>query len=176
MSEIKGYMPMLDDIETLAEIDLRGRFIMMACDIEWSMLHIIMSCAPDPLNQSRKFTGQMMHSKIEMTICDLKNNKPHLYEEYKDELEKLWEFKEVRNDLAHYKLQFVDGTKFKEFRFWLIQPDATGEERLHYKPYTIEYFKECLTKFIDLNLTMAKLVEKLREELPPNARIQPVVV
>ncbi len=165
----KGYIPVYDNKETLVEIDLRGRFIMMACDIEFTLLYIMMYCAPDPLNQIRRFNSaeMRMHNKIECTISDLKKYKPHYYEEYKDELEKLWEFKTVRNDMAHLKLLFDKDSDFKLFKFLLIQNDENGKEKLHYKPYTIEYFKECLEKFADLNMTLIKLMQKLQAELPP---------
>jgi hypothetical protein len=166
--EPKGYIPVFDDMETLAEIDIRGRFIMMACDLEFTLLHIMMHCAPDPMNQIRRFNSDemRMHNKIECTISDLKKYKPHLYEAYKDDLEKLWEFKIVRNDLAHLKLLFDKNSDFKLFKFLLIQDDENGKERLHYKPYSIEYLKECLIKFVDLNMALVKLVEKLQAELP----------
>ncbi len=35
--EPKGFIPILDDPKTLVEIDIRGRFLMMACDIEWTL-------------------------------------------------------------------------------------------------------------------------------------------
>ena len=165
----KGYIPVFDDKKTLAEIDIRGRFLMMACDIEWSMLHIMIHCAPDPMNQIRKFNSKemRMHNKIECTISDLKKYKLNYYEEYKDELDKLWEFKDVRNDLAHLKLLVEDNFDFKLFKFLVIQDDENGKEKLYYKPYTIEYLKECLRKFTDLNLNLAKLVDRLRSESKP---------
>lgn len=153
-----------DDIKTLVEIDIRGRFIMMACDIEFTLLYIMMYCAPDPMNQLRRFNseGMRMHNKIEATIADLKKFKPKYYEEYKEELDKLWEFKQVRNDLAHLKLLFEEHSDFKSFKFLMIQDDKSGVEKLYYKPYTVEYLKECLRKFVDLNMTLLKLVEKLQ--------------
>jgi hypothetical protein len=152
-----------DSIETLVEIDIRGRFLMMACDIELTLIYISLYCAPDPLNP-RKFEGLMMHNKIDNAISDLKKHKPEYYEEYKDELEKLWHFKEVRNDLAHYKLMPQPNKDFKEFHFLVIQKNAEGKERLHYKPYTLEYLTECLNKFRLLNLTLAELVNKLDKD------------
>ncbi len=80
---------------------------MMACDVEWTMLHIMTHCAPDPMNQIRRFNSEdmKMHNKIQCTISDLKKYKPHYYEEYKEELDQLMEFKTVRNDVSHHKLK-----------------------------------------------------------------------
>ena len=141
---------------------------MMACDIEWTMLHIMMHCAPDPQNQIRRFNSDemRMHNKIECTIADLKKYKPVLYDQYKDELEKLWEFKQVRNDLSHHKLLIEDNTDFKEFMFLFIKDGETGKEKLYYKLYTFEYLQECLTKFAKLEVTLAQLVETLKKDLP----------
>ncbi|HVM88726.1 MAG TPA: hypothetical protein VMT76_11105 [Puia sp.] len=75
-----------------------------------------------------------MHNKIECTISDLKKYKPHYYEEYKDKLEKFWEFKIVRNDLVHLKLLFDKNSDFKTFTFLLIKDDESGQEKLHCKP------------------------------------------
>ncbi len=164
---------MYEDHDTLVEIDIRGRFLMMACDIELTLIYVSLYCAPDPLNP-RQFEGQTMYNKIENAISDLKKHKPQYYEEYKDELDKLWHFREVRNDLAHYKLIIPKENKYNEFQFLVIQKNAEGKERLHYKPYTKDYLAECLNKFRLLNLTLAKLVEKLDADfkLPhPNTAI-----
>jgi hypothetical protein len=56
------------------EMEIRGRFLMMACDIEWTMLMIMTHCAPNPLEQ-RDFKDMRMHNKIECTIADLKRHK-----------------------------------------------------------------------------------------------------
>lgn len=76
-------------IQELAEIDIRGRFMNMACDMEMAMLHIMVYCSPDPYNQKRKFYKMFMHEKIQNTIADLKNYKPQLYKKYEDELMQL---------------------------------------------------------------------------------------
>jgi len=80
--EPKGYIPIYEDVKTIAEIDIRGRFIMMACDVEWTMLYIMMYSSPDPINQLRRFNSDEMRmdNKIECTISDLKKYKPHYYE------------------------------------------------------------------------------------------------
>jgi hypothetical protein len=44
------------------EMEIRGRFLMMACDIEWTMLMIMTHCAPNPLEQ-RDFKDMRMHNK-----------------------------------------------------------------------------------------------------------------
>jgi hypothetical protein len=164
--EPKAWVPVYEEKQTLVEIDLRGRFLMMACDFEWTMLHIMMHCAPDPMNQVRRFNSKemMLHNKIECTISDLRKYKPLYYEEYKHELEKLWEFKDLRNDLAHLKLQ-IENSNFENFRFYFIDDDGHGKEKLFYKHYTIEYFMQSLKKFADLHLVLAKLVERLQADM-----------
>lgn len=169
--EPRGFIPVFDSDNTLVEIDIRGRFIMMAVDVEFTLLHIMMFCAPDPQHQLRRFNSEemRMHNKIECTIADLKKYKPHYYEEYKDELAKLWEFKTVRNDLAHLKLTIKAGqkSKFEFFQFYFIQDNENGEDSLFYKDYTMEYFKEILKKFTALEMTLATLAERLKAEIPP---------
>jgi len=41
----KGYVPVYDNFETIVAIDIRGRFLMMACDIEFTLLYLMMYCA-----------------------------------------------------------------------------------------------------------------------------------
>ena len=48
--------------DTKKEIEIRGRYLMMACDIEYCMLNIIMFCNPDPNTHER--AGQFkLHNK-----------------------------------------------------------------------------------------------------------------
>ena len=39
-----------ENAATKKEIEIRGRYLMMACDIEYCLLNIIMFCNPDPGN------------------------------------------------------------------------------------------------------------------------------
>lgn len=160
----KGYMPYFEDPKYLAEIDLRGRFMMMSCDIEWSMLNIMMYSTTDPHNHHRanKFEGMMMHEKIQNTICDLKKYHPELYSEYITEMGQLMEFKEVRNDMGHYRMDFDDDT-LKSFKMQYIGNDGTAE-RVLYKPYTVDQMRNIITKFRKANIKLMELVQKLVEK------------
>lgn len=153
-----GYLPYYEDLHILAEIEIRGRFTMMACDIELSLINIAAFCIPDPENQLRKFKGLMMHNKIEIVICDLKRYKKDYYIKYQEELEKLWEFKDIRNDVCHHTLHFDNINDLSKFKFCFI-----GEnEQIKCREYTLEYFNDSIKRFRKLNVVLAELVEELR--------------
>ncbi len=160
----KGYMPYYESIDIIAEIDIRGRFMMMSCDIEWSMLHIIMFCANDPNNHHRvnQFKNMMMNEKIECTICDLKKFKPQYYAEYKEHIDMLLEFKEVRNDMGHYRIEFDDDT-LKSFKMPYIG-EENGELRVLWKHYTMIQMKDIVDRFRKANFMLMELVQKLNAD------------
>lgn len=95
---------------TKNEIAIRGQYLMMACDIEFCLLNIIMYCNPDPNNHERvgQFRGMKMSAKINNVISDIKKYKPDYYSEFKDAFDGLEEFRIVRNDMAHHKGQFTE--------------------------------------------------------------------
>jgi hypothetical protein len=138
----------------------------MACDLEWALLHIMVHCAPNPLEQLRRFKGMMMHEKIQNTICDLKTYKPDLYAEYAEELEKLWEFKILRNDMSHHIIEMAPD--FQSFRF--IYVDIHEEkEVLFEKKYTLEQILEVHDVFRKLTLTIGELFLKMEGKGMPSA-------
>ena len=159
--EPKGYMPYYEEPSVMAEIDIRGRFMMMSCDIEWSMLHIILYSSKDPNNHHRinQFKGMMMNEKIECTICDLKKYHPSYYGEYKEYIDVLIEFKEVRNDMGHYRLDFDDNS-LKSFKMPYIG-EKDGEVRVLWKLYTVENMRDIVTRFRKANIKLMELVSKL---------------
>ena len=148
----------------LIEIDIRGRFMTMACDIEFMLLNIMVYCSPDPYNQIRKFKKMMMSDKIQNTIADLKKYKRKYYKEYKEELEELDEFKIIRNDLAHNRIDWENEQDLTKFKVIFVD-DKGGIEGLMFKEYTIEYIKESIEKFRKLELSLASLFYKLRVEI-----------
>lgn len=160
--EPKGYMPYFEEPPVLAEIDIRGRFMMMACDIEWSLLNIILYSTTDPNNHHRinQFKGMMMHEKILCTICDLEKYHPNYYFEYKEHLDMLLEFKEVRNDMGHYRLDFEDDT-LKSFKMPYIG-EENGELRILWKHYTLDKMKDIISRFVNTNMKLMELVSKLQ--------------
>ena len=167
--EPKGYMPYYEEPYVMAEIDIRGRFMMMACDIEWSMLSIIMYSTTDPYNHHRanKFEGMMMNEKIQNTICDLKKYHPNYYNEYKQEMGQLMEFKQIRNDMGHYTMKFNDAS-LQSFKMQYIG-ECDGQEKVLYKTYNIDQMKNIISKFRKTNIKLTELVEKLKEDY--NAKI-----
>src|SRR5688572_8705682 len=85
------------------EIFIRGRFMKINCDIEYCLYGIIM-LSSQSFDRIDEFTDMPMHNKIECAIADLKNFRPQIYNEYKDELKKLWAFKEFRNMICHRRM------------------------------------------------------------------------
>jgi hypothetical protein len=166
-----GYIPRFESMEILAEIDLRGRFLTMAADIEWTLLNIIVYSTPDPVNQLRKFKGMMMHGKIECAIADLKKYKPQLYKEYEGELNKLWEFKEIKNDLAHYKMRVEEGDRSTYIEVLYVDEDQ-GVERILSKQYTVDYILDAVKRFRKLNMTLLELHTRLQTDFLLNNQLE----
>jgi hypothetical protein len=139
------------------EMEIRGRFLMMACDLEWTMLLIMTHCVPDPLIQ-RDFKEMTMHNKIECTIADLKKYKPDIYREYEKELEKLWEFKVFRNKISHRRMDF--NKDLKSFRFQYVDVHE-GKERIFEELFYVQDIYYAIGEFQKLNLTLAALFMKM---------------
>jgi hypothetical protein len=173
--EPKGYMPYFEEPHIMAEIDIRGRFMMMACDIEWSILNIIMYSTTNPKNHHRlnQFKGMMMHEKIECAICDLKKYHLDFYIEYKEHIDSLVEFKEIRNDMSHHRLDFEDDT-LKSFKMPYID-EQNGELRILWKRYTLEQMKDSVSRFRKANLKLMELVSKLYEQYNSTKTIQQTI-
>ncbi len=158
-----GWIPRYDSMTTLAEIDVRGRFLMMSADIEFTLLLIMTYLSPDPLNQARRFKGMMMHNKIESTISDIKKYKPDLYIEYEQHLIQLWEFKIIRNDMAHHRMHFENVDPPSYFEIYYVDEDQ-GIERLATKRYLIKDAVETIRNFRRLNMTLYSLFQTIQEE------------
>jgi len=148
--------------EMNAEIQIRGRFITMSCDIEYTLLNIMAYSAPDPNNQIRRFKNMMMHEKINCTIADLKNHKPQYYDEYKDYLDKLYSFKEWRNDFCHYKMNFPDKEDLSKFDMVFVDEEG-GIEGVKLRHYTISLYNEAITNFKKLNWKLVQLWMELKK-------------
>jgi hypothetical protein len=158
-----GYIPYYDSVETMAEIDIRGRFMMMSVDIEFTLMNILVYSSADPLNTVRKFKRMMMHEKIQNAISDLKKHKPKHYCEFADDLEKLWEFKEIRNDLAHNTLRFEQGKKPYYFEVIYVDEEQ-GIEHILTRQYSIAYIIDAVKRFRKLNMKLLKLQGILQNE------------
>jgi hypothetical protein len=143
-----------------AEIEIRGKFLAMSCDIEYTLMNIMAYCAPDPQNQIRRFKKMMMGEKIQNTVHDLKHHKPIYFGEYENHLLMLEEFRVVRIDLSHHRMEFPDPKDLSTFRMIYVD-EVDGIERLMYKDYTMTYYNECIERLTTMNLTLAGLVVKL---------------
>lgn len=159
-----GYMPYFEKPEFLAEIDLRGRFMMMSCDLEDCLLGIIMFSAIDPNNhhRSKEFKGMMMNAKIEAAICDIKKYHPNYYVEYKDTFDQLMEFKGYRNDMGHYPIRFTDET-LKSFTIRYID-NINGVDKFTTKTYTVQEIRDVVDRFRKAAVTLSQLVGKLHRD------------
>jgi len=156
---------------TKKEIEIRGRYLMMACDIEYCLLNIILFCNPDPHNHERvgQFTEMKMASKINNVIKDLREYKPDYYNEFKEDLNGLEEFRMVRNDMSHCKGDFPNEPDLNIFR--IIYPERENKsdktnlkEFMKYKEYTDAYINESVNRFAILNNHLSALWMRLSYE------------
>ena len=145
------------------EIDIRGRVLMMSVDIEFSLLAIIMYCAPNPLKQERRFKKMTMGKKIQNTIADLKKYNTELYKKYKTALDSLQEYNLVRNEMAHHTIEFHEPDNLRKFRTRFVGI-VNNQETFFYREYSIEYISDFVNRFSKLNLVFAELVENLHNE------------
>lgn len=151
---------------TKKEIEIRGRYLMMSCDIEYCLLNIIMFCNPDPHNHERagKFKEMQMGGKINNVICDMKKYKPDYYTEFKAAFDGLEEFRLVRNDIAHNKGDFPNDPDLSIFRITFVERDNSGIEALMYKDYTHTYIQESIGRFAKINGELSALWIRLYRE------------
>ncbi|MDQ2718181.1 MAG: hypothetical protein M3Z26_00260 [Bacteroidota bacterium] len=154
---------------TKKEIEIRGRYLMMACDIEFSLFCIIMYSSPDPHNHARtgNFRKMRMANKIECAIKDLKTHKPLYYDEYEEDLNKLKVFNTIRNDMAHHKGSFNKVDDLSIFTITYIE-ELNGIEGFLYKDYTEKYILESVELFSILNSNLHILSEQLKKDLDLN--------
>lgn len=163
--------------ETTTEISIRGRYLMMSCDIEYCLLNIICFCNPDPNNHERsgQFKGMNMGGKIQNVICDMQKYKPHYYAALKSYFDGLAEFKDVRNDMAHNKGHFEDGVDDAPFILTSVALDENNIERLQRREYSPEYIKDSLDRFSAINGALAALWMKLKIEFDQSSGTHPFV-
>ena len=159
------------------EIEIRGRYLMMACDIEFSLLCIIMYCSPDPNNQHRlgQFTDMHMSEKINNAICDLKKYNISYYLEFKKEFDGLEEFRIVRNDMAHCVGMFPKAPDLSIFKIDFIDKEdkknkQNKNEWFAFKEYTEDYILESLERFKNINSRLFSLWRVLQAEFDANSK------
>ena len=152
--------------ETKREIEIRGRIIMFACDIEYCLLNIISFCSPDPYNHERagQFNTMRMKNKIDNAICDIKRHNIKYYYEFGDAFNNLEIFREVRNDMAHYKGDFPE-CNLDIFKMVFVEKDpATNIEGLKARTYTASRIIELYNIFAITNSRLCNLWFRLKDE------------
>jgi len=152
--------------EVRKEIDIRGRMLMFACDIEYCLLNIIAFCSPDPYNHARtgQFHSMRMKNKIDNAICDIKRHNIQYYYEFEEAFNSLDRFREVRNDMAHFKSDFPNGDLSK-FKVVYVEKDAaTGIEGIRSRVYTDAIIIELYNLFAITNARLSALWFRLKAE------------
>ena len=119
------------DKALLKEINVRGRYLTMSCDIEYCLLNIILFCNPNPTDHDRagQFKQMTMGGKIDAVICDMKEYKNADYLQYKEYFDGLTEFRNIRNHAAHDKAEFIN-EQLDTIKFTFLDSEKKGE-----KPY-----------------------------------------
>ena len=155
-----------DTPSTAKEIEIRGRLIMLSCDIEFCLLNIILFCNPDPNNHERagEFKGLKMGGKIEKVVCDMKKYKPAYYDVLKGYFDGLAEFKEVRNNIAHHKGNFPNDPDLDVFEMLFVRHDENNVERIAFISYTDEQIEGFIERFYNINGALSALWMKLKQE------------
>jgi len=158
-------MNRISKLEIDKEIEIRGRIVSAACDIEYCLLNIIVFCHPDPHNHERlgQFKEMKMGGKIDVVKKDLKEYKIEYYKEFEQELNGLDEFRKVRNEICHCKGDFPNSPNLDPFRLTIIELN-NGKEQLMFKDYSLKYIEDCLKMFFHLNHRLGELWLRLKDE------------
>jgi hypothetical protein len=148
------------------EIEIRGRYLMMACHVEYCLLNIIMFCNPDPNNHERvgQFKEMRMAAKINNVIADLKRYKPNYYTEFKKVLDGLEEFRKVRNHMSHCTGDFPYEPDLSIFRITYVDKDEIGIEGMKFTEYTDEFISKTINEFATINGNLSILWNRLSNE------------
>jgi hypothetical protein len=157
--------------ETKNEVLIRGRYLMMACDIEFCLFNIIMYCSSDPNNHERagQFKEMQMAGKINNTISDLKKYAPAYYLEFKDSFDGLEEFRIIRNDMSHGKGHFPFAPDFSLFQIITVTKDKFGIERIKFKDYNKDYIFRSMANFAKIIESLTYLWQRLKQEYNSSA-------
>ena len=160
----------------LKEIEVRGRYLSMSCDIEYCLLQILIFCNPDPNNHDRsgKFKKMTMGDKINTVICDMKDYKQTEYIQYKTWFDCLEEFRKIRNHAAHDKMEFIN-KELNPVRFTFLQYDeATGKEWSRFAELPDLFIQQSLQRFGSINHHLGMLWKTLQDEYYKTASVHPM--
>jgi len=161
--EAKGYFPYYEDLEVIAEIDIRGRFMMMACDLEWSLFCIMLYCNAFNPKKVRRYKKMMMAQKIDCTIADLKHYNMNYFLEFEDSFDMLEEFKELRNYFGHCRMRFEESQKPSYFEVFYVD-EVNGQEKILTKHFTFAYIKDAINRFRKQQMVFVSLISRLQQE------------
>lgn len=177
-----GYNSKPESEAVQKEIEIRGRFITMSCDLEFSLLNIIMYTSADPYDQKRMgdFTTMHLNEKIQNATCDLKDYNMSYYVEFKDYFDVLDEFRQVRNHMAHALGFFTDEIALDVFRVSYIDKEnkkdkSNKTEWFAYKEYTEVYIVDSLNRFLNAIQHIAMLHFRLKQEFDQRIKNNPFV-
>ena len=161
-----------ESAKTKKEIDIRGRFMMMACDIEYCLFNIIMFCNPDPHHHERmgQFKKMRMNAKIDGAIADMKKYKADYYKEFEEEFNSLEEYRKVRNDMSHAVGIFPNDPDLSIFRISFVD-ELEGVPRMRWRDYPDTYIASAFSQFSKINLKLTILWKRLADEA--NVRMNP---
>lgn len=147
------------------EINIRGRFAMLSCDIEFSLLFIIgfAEAYENTTEIKRNLKGMTFNEKINNAKSVLKEFKPHLYTEYKDQLDKLDEFRIIRNHMSHFKGSFPNESDLSIFRVEFIEIHEK-KQGIRFIDIPMDYIEGALERFIKLNCELVDLYKMMLDE------------
>lgn len=159
----------------IKEMKIRGVYMMIASDLEFILLSIVNYSSPDPINHRRtgKFKGMKFSQKINNARKDLREHKPHYYEQYKGALDGLDELIIVRNDMAHSIGSFPNEPDLSIFKVQYIDKDENGIEGIKFKEYTDDYIENSCKRFSKISLNLTILMQTLHVEY--NSKENPLI-
>jgi hypothetical protein len=160
------------------EILIRGRFLVMGADIEYCILQIMLFCHPNPYAHERmgKFKKMTMGEKINNVVCDVKKYLLNDYLSYKEYFDGLDLFRDMRNHVAHDKMEFIN-EELNPIRFAFLQTDLIdkNKEWSRYAEFNDSYLSECLEKFGKINHYLGILWSELESNFYKSGGSHPFV-
>ena len=163
----KILMPPYDlDKANEREMQVRGQYLTMSCDIEYCLLNITLFCNPTPDSHDRvgKFIKMTMGEKINNVICDMKKYKMDDYILNKEYFDGLEEFRKIRNHVAHDKAEFIN-KELEPIRFAFLDTETKGaREWAKYAELPALYITQSLQRFGTINHFLALLWMKYEKE------------
>lgn len=164
-----------ENLAHIKEMKIRGVYMMIASDIEFILLSIINYSSPNPINHERagKFKAMKFSQKINNTRRDLKDHKPHYYEQFEGALNGLDELINVRNDMAHCVGSFPNEPDLSIFKIHYVDKDENGIEGMKFKEYTDEYIEMSCERFSRITLELTMLMQTLHADC--NSKDNPLI-